>query len=151
MKVLVCGSREWTDMETIRSALATLPPGSVVVNGGQGYFDDKTRRWVGADTISTVAAWSMGIHVVEIPANWWTEGKAAGPKRNARMLAEHPDIEAVWAFRLPGRSPGTDGMMRLALERRIPVVLTVPDDEVGYISRAFSSVTELDLWSSSRV
>lgn len=151
MKVLVCGSREWTDMETIRSALATLPPGSVVVNGGQGYFHKRTGRWVGADRISTVVGMRLGLGTIEVPANWRAEGKAAGMKRNARMLAEHPDIEAVWAFRLPGRSPGTDGMMRLALERRIPVVLTVPDDEVGYISRAFSSTTELDLWSSSRV
>lgn len=151
MKVLVCGSREWTDTEPIRAALATLPPESTVVNGGQGYFDKRVSRWVGADVISTMAAWSMGIHVIEMPANWRAEGRAAGMKRNARMLAAHPDIEAVWAFRLPGRSPGTDGMMRLALDKRIPVVLTVPDDEIGYISQAFSSVIDLDLWSRDRV
>jgi hypothetical protein len=108
MRVLITGSRSWTDRTTIERVIADLPAGTTIIHGGAH----------GADTIAGDCATARGL-AVEVypvtPAEWTRYGKAAGPMRNARMLAEsRPDL--VIAFRAPGVSKGTDGMVRLARE-----------------------------------
>lgn len=104
MKVLVTGSREWTNWAAIYTALATLPPGSTVVHG-------HCPR--GADHIADILARAIGHSVVRIPADWNRYGRAAGPIRNRLMLTLHPDIEHVLAFPVP-QSRGTVDMIRAA-------------------------------------
>lgn len=75
----------------------------------------------GADTDASAAARRLGMHVCLVPARWQSEGRAAGPLRNERMLdVARPD--AVLAFRAPGESRGTDHA--IAAARRLQLANT---------------------------
>lgn len=106
-RVLVCGSRGWTDMATIYNRICSLPDDSIVIHGGAE----------GADRIAGEAAKSRGFHVAVMHAMWIRYGKSAGHKRNAAMLALGPDL--VIAFSLG--TNGTQGTIDGARRRGIPV------------------------------
>ncbi len=118
MRVLVCGSRTWTDRACIRSVLNGLygeaPGPLVLIEGGQH----------GADRIASEWADEWVPYVLthlRFPADWQTYGKKAGPIRNAQMLEEgSPDV--VWAFvnRPLAESRGTANMVRRAVAAGIP-------------------------------
>ena len=110
--ILVCGSREWEDytvvyIELLREVIA------------QGWADVPIRvihgACRGADRLAAIAAHGLGYEVTPFPADW-SRGRRAGPERNARMLDENPDL--VIAF---GHGRGTDGMVRMAERRGVPV------------------------------
>jgi hypothetical protein len=117
-RVLVCGSRHWTDKSRIRRALAQFDPGDVLIHGGAQ----------GADTIAGEAARDLGLTVEVFPADWKTHGNAAGPIRNQRMLDEGKP-HCVVAFPLPG-SIGTWDMIRRANKTDIPVFMPLDGGEV---------------------
>jgi hypothetical protein len=71
------------------------------------------------DTLAAEVAEKLGMQIEAYPADWATFGKAAGPRRNAVMVASGAD--AVLAFPL-GRSPGTRHCMRLAEKAGIRVI-----------------------------
>mgnify|MGYP001570460813 CR=1 FL=1 len=112
MRVLVCGSRDWTDPEPILRELRALPPGEVVVIHGAAQ---------GADTIAGVAARHLQFRVEVYPADWKRYGRAAGPIRNRQMLlVGRPDV--VLAFhRDIDASSGTKDMVRQARRAGVPV------------------------------
>lgn len=96
MRLLVCGSREWTDRNAIARELISLAP-DVVIHGDAR----------GADIVAGTVAYQWAIderrtlRIEPYPADWTRDGKAAGPIRNARMLAEgKPDrglaFGALW-------------------------------------------------------
>ena len=112
MTIIVCGDRNWTNVESIRRVLSYFPADTVVIEGGAR----------GADRIAAGVARSLGMHVREFPANWTGQGRAAGPVRNKRMLAEQP--AQVLAFHSDiEKSKGTKHMVTIALEAGIPVFL----------------------------
>lgn len=107
MKILICGSRGWTDREAIYTRLALVDHAHkvIVVEGGAH----------GADRLAKQAAKSLGLEVREYSADWDTHGLQAGFKRNQEMLdVEHPDL--VWAF-WDGSSRGTKHMIDIAREQ----------------------------------
>lgn len=107
-RVVICGSRDWTDVATIRNRIATLPGNAVVITGGAR----------GADQIAEIEARVLGRHVAVVKALWASYGKSAGHKRNVAMLALEPDyVIAFW----DGRSPGTKGTIAEAARLDIPV------------------------------
>lgn len=109
-RVLITGSRNWTDVTTILKALEELPEGSVICHGAAA----------GADTIAAEVAEELGIPSFAYPAKWREQGRAAGPIRNQYMLDDFkPDL--VLAFPMPG-SVGTVDMMKRAEKAGIPVV-----------------------------
>lgn len=111
MKVLVCGSRAWTDGDAIRERLAQLPRGVEIIAGGAR----------GADRLAATIARSLGFAVTEFPANWRPNGTydpRAGMERNLRMLDQQPEL--VIAFWIDG-STGTGHTVTNATERKIPV------------------------------
>ena len=109
MKVLVCGSRDWTEYNVIRGRLAKLPSGTEIIEGGAD----------GADEMARNAADTLGLDVIEYPANWARHGKRAGILRNIKMLdREQPDL--VIAFQLK-RSRGTQHTIDEARKRGIEV------------------------------
>jgi hypothetical protein len=66
----------------------------------------------------------MGVDYHGMPANWEPDGRldrAAGHKRNRRMLEHYPG-ELVLAFPY-GPSPGTRGCIRAALDLGHPLVV----------------------------
>ncbi|MDE1837210.1 MAG: DUF2493 domain-containing protein [Euryarchaeota archaeon] len=113
LTVLLCGDRDWTDGGLILRILVTLPQVAMVLHGGCR----------GADLLGGWAARRLGIAVEVFPADWAGEGRAAGPLRNARMLAEgRPDL--VLAFHDDiGSSRGTADMIRKALVASVQVRL----------------------------
>lgn len=110
MKVLVCGGRDYRDVDNVIAILDGVHARNTieaVINGGCG----------GADEISTDWAIQNEITCIIEPARWTKEGKAAGPKRNARMIDKwKPD--GVVAF--PG-GRGTANMVSLARAAGIKV------------------------------
>ena len=109
MRVLVCGSRHWTDGALILDELSALPDVEVVIEG----------EAPGADTLAAAAARQLDIPVRAFPADWEREGRAAGPLRNARMLAEgHPALVLAFHDDLAS-SRGTADMVARA--RRVGV------------------------------
>ena len=112
MRILVCGSRTWTNHETIESALRPFTdnqPNTTVIHGGAK----------GADTLAGNIAYRIGFLVEEFPADWKRYGKAAGMIRNQQMLVEgKPNI--VLAFQI-GDSRGTQNMIDIARKAGIEV------------------------------
>lgn len=108
--VLVCGDRNWTDRDLIRARLAKFPADAIVMHGGCR----------GADEIAGDEAEKRGLKVRVFPAKWEEEGKAAGPKRNARMLDERPLFVLAFHDNI-AFSRGTADCVRQAQERGIPV------------------------------
>lgn len=112
MRLLVCGDRNWTDKEAIKTRLRYFKP-DVVIHG-------KAR---GVDRLAGEAAEELGIPVIAFPAEWKKYGLAAGPIRNQQMLNEgqpnhvaafHTDIE---------NSKGTKDMVTRARKAGIPTVV----------------------------
>ncbi len=113
MKILVCGSRSWTHSDAIFAQLTDYDPTTTeVIHGGAR----------GADKLAGKVANSLGIKVIEYPANWTRYGKAAGFIRNNEMLAQKPDL--VLAF-WDGKSKGTEHTINAARELDIPTRVVI--------------------------
>lgn len=114
MKVLVTGSRNWTDRGAIEEGFTMFEPTLVAHGDAQG-----------ADWIANAVAMGLGIDVVRFPANWNGRGKKAGPHRNRLMFdMVRPDL--VLAFPLP-ESVGTIDMMNYAEAQGCAVVVKGKD------------------------
>lgn len=121
VRILVTGSRDWTDRETVESALCAAwaelgcPDDAVLVQG--------ECHLGGADQIAAEIWRSRGYPVEGHPAEMGPNGHVLGPKRNAEMVALGADV--CLAFPLPS-SRGTKNCMRLAREAGIPVHVYEP-------------------------
>ena len=81
----------------------------------------------GADTVFHAVATDMGIASVRFFANWGRDGRAAGPRRNAKQLryllwvsAQEPRT-TPYVIALPG-GKGTTNMMTQAITSGIKVI-----------------------------
>ena len=112
MRVLICGSRDFTDIDTIKKVIELLPKNTVIIHGAAP----------GADSIAGKIAEEKGMMVLSFPADWKKYGRSAGPIRNKQMLVEgKPDI--VYAFfRDKKESKGTKNMVQLATRAGIKVI-----------------------------
>lgn len=109
MRVIVTGSRDWTDYDAIYAALVAIKPRpAVLVEGGAR----------GADALAVMAARRLGIKVETHRADWRSFGRAAGPIRNQDMADLGGDL--LLAFLLP-QSVGTVDMIRRCRKSGIPV------------------------------
>lgn len=117
MRILITGSRDWTDRGVIANALrqagqdAGLHPQEVTIVHGACP--------TGADRIADELAHEYGCRRELHPADWATHGKAASPIRNAHMVSLGADICLDFPLRV---SRGTRNCIRLAREAGIPVV-----------------------------
>ncbi|MEV0363964.1 SLOG family protein [Nocardia fusca] len=120
-RILVTGSRSWTDSATIRDALAAYKGMRAVLVHGDSR---------GADRIAASIWQSWGGKVETHRADWDQYGKKAGPLRNQQMVAAGADI--CLAFN-QADSAGTAHTMRLAREAGIQVCeFTAPGIERPY-------------------
>lgn len=108
-RILVAGSRSWTDSRTIRDVLEPYRGrGAVLVHG-----DSR-----GADKIAA-AIWSRWNEQVEPhPADWDRWGKTAGPRRTTEMVAQGANV--CLTFTVDG-SRDTEHALALARNASIPV------------------------------
>lgn len=101
MRVIVTGSRSWTDRETIWNALDAchieareLGQPLLVIHGACP---------TGADHHADHWAIDRGVPVERFPADWDRHGPAAGPIRNAQMVKAGADL--MLAFIGPCTNP----------------------------------------------
>lgn len=138
LTVLVCGDRAWSDGFLILRTLQGIPGIARVIHGGCR----------GSDLLGGWAARRLGIAVEVFTADWAREGRAAGPRRNERMLQEgHPDLVLAFHDDL-NQSLGTRDTLIRATQARIPfrVVSHVRPEGTG--SKALAS---LDAYAGRRV
>jgi len=110
LKVLVCGSRDWEDYDTVLERLKSLPTGIAIIEGAAK----------GADTMAKTAAQELGLSVIEVPADWKRYGRAAGPIRNKEMLDLEPALVIAFHKDITA-SKGTANCVEEARKRDIPV------------------------------
>lgn len=112
MRILVCGSRDWTDSNTIYQKLSRYPDNTIVIHGACR----------GADRLAGTAAKCLGMPIMEFPADWQKYGKSAGPIRNQQMLDEgKPDLVIACHDDLEN-SKGTKDMVARALKAKLPII-----------------------------
>lgn len=112
MRILVTGSRTWTDEQIVRETLFKaykLGYDSVptIVHGACR----------GADSIAGEVAKDLGWNVEEFPAQWDLFGKMAGPRRNQEMIDTNPDLVIVFHGDL-FHSKGTLDMVKRAIQAK---------------------------------
>lgn len=115
-RIIISGSRDWTDPEPIRQLLIRSTqhiPALLVTHGAAR----------GADNIADELARGMGIPTDPHPADWRGRGKAAGPLRN-REMAELGAVACYCfkdGFNRKLDKGGTENMAKLAKEAGIVV------------------------------
>ena len=113
MIVTFSGSRTFTDEVALLVALRAVAKYGATVHVGDAR---------GLDRMTRDACARLGIPCVVFEADWDHEGRAAGYRRNARMIAERPD--RLVAFYGPqGESRGTRHTVDLAVRAGVPVVI----------------------------
>jgi hypothetical protein len=116
MRVLVCGGRNFDDVNAVHGALDAIhaeTPITFIIEGGAR----------GADSLAQFWALSNEIPGKSYPADWETHGRAAGPIRNLEMLTDgKPDL--VVAF------PGGRGTQNMVTQARLAGVrVLLPGEE----------------------
>ncbi len=112
MKVLITGSRHWSDKEAIERAMARANPDTIIEGGAPG-----------ADAIAKEYARRKSIKVVEVKAEWDRYGNRAGPIRNSAMIAMKPDLVLAFSKDL-SKDKGTVDTIKKALVENIKVCYT---------------------------
>lgn len=135
LRILVTGSRDWTDRATIRRALVKALDQNwtggraVLVHGGaRGADTIAEEEWRILRDLGPIRTdgpaeppgwWLAGLDIEAHPARWGDYGKRAGMVRNAEMV--RAGVTVCLAFPL-GESRGTRGCMALAEKAGIPVI-----------------------------
>ena len=112
MRIIVCGSRNWTSKKYIMSVLQSLPPNTVVIEG----------ECRGADLLARETAEELGFTVESYPADCNRWGKKAGPMRNCEMLNSGVDMVIAFHHDL-SKSKGTKHMVGIAEQADIMVLV----------------------------
>ncbi len=116
IRILACGSRDWTDSRTIRMALEIC-----IAEYGDIHLIHGACR--GADLLSQRAALDLEQIVTAFPARWERHGKAAGPIRNVDMLKiGKPSLVLAFHANI-AESKGTGHMIGIAKEAGVPVIV----------------------------
>ena len=109
MKVLITGSRHWSDREAVEMAIARANPDTIIEGGATG-----------ADAIAKEYTQRKSIKVIEVRAEWDRYGKQAGPIRNSAMIAMKPDLVLAFSKDL-SKDKGTADTVKKALAENIKV------------------------------
>lgn len=128
-RVVVCGSRSWTNPRPIEIVLSRL------------LEEEPKEKWLiivggatGVDLLTEKVAGQLGMHTARVAALWDAYGRSAGPRRNAVMLSLEP--ERVFAFhfsrtRLSEDGSGTGRCIQQAKRAGVPVSLKLVPQEVA--------------------
>lgn len=109
MRVLICGSRTFTEQKIVFDYIEqNLSSRDIVMHGACA---------TGADRLADRACKIFAIPVERYPANWVLHGKGAGPLRNQFMIDQKPNlVVAFW----DGESTGTLDTLNRTVRRCIP-------------------------------
>lgn len=112
LRVIFCGSRDWSQDRPIIEALERLPKDTTVIHGAAR----------GADRLSgLLASLLFKFSIEEYPANWELHGKSAGAIRNQEMLDGGTPDEVYAFYSGPLKSRGTMDMVEKARSSGLPV------------------------------
>lgn len=120
MRLILTGSRDWSCPWVVKDWMLQLretvgPPFDrvVIVHGAAR----------GLDRMAHALTPTMGFSREPHPADWERFGRAAGPIRNAQMLALGADAVVGFkdGFLVDLRSGGTENMIDLAMRAGVPV------------------------------
>lgn len=118
MKVLVVGSREFSDYSKLENSLDSLyEPGKIelIISGGAK----------GADSLAEVYA---DVHRIEksiLLPDWDLHGKKAGILRNVKMVDMTDEVVAFW----DGESRGTKSTIDYARKKDKPVTVVLYEND----------------------
>lgn len=114
MRILVCGGRNYRNSQFLGQVLSDLTAENISQGDPVTIIHGAAR---GADEMAGAWAMSNRLNMEVYAANWNEDGRAAGPIRNARMLAEgKPDLVVAFSG---GR--GTADMIAKARRAGVPV------------------------------
>ena len=112
LRLLVCGDRNWTDVESIAQQIRVMHPDVIIEGEARG-----------ADSIARGYAKGAGIPVLSFPAQWGKYGKSAGPIRNQQMLdAGNPNRVIAFHHNI-AKSKGTKDMVERARKAGIETMV----------------------------
>ena len=113
-KVIVAGCRDFADYELLKEKcdfyLQNQKPEDIVIVSDHAS---------GADALGERYAQERGYETEVYPADWKTNGRAAGPIRNAQMASVAHALIAFW----DGKSRGTKNMIDTATKRGLQVAV----------------------------
>lgn len=121
MNIIIAGSRDVVNkkyLEDITNAVVELGDLKPTIISG-------TCR--GGDQLGELWAKNQGVECIRMPAKWTVNGvfiKAAGYKRNVEMINVADAVIALW----DGLSLGTSHTLKLAHNKRIPVIIIYTGD-----------------------
>lgn len=122
MRALVCGSRDYDDVEKLQNTLDAVHENYHIDTVVEGEAP-------GADTLAREWAEAHGVTIEAYAANWKEFGRAAGPIRNKQMLVEgQPDIVYAFTNKPLSESRGTRNMVTQARKAGIRTVVIGEDD-----------------------
>lgn len=111
MRILICGSRDFNEVDEILYVFENLSKDDIIIHGGAR----------GADSIAGWIAKQRGMEVKEFPAQWKKHGRAAGPIRNQQMINEGKPDKAYAFYKDKSKSRGTADMVRRCKKAGIPI------------------------------
>lgn len=124
MRIIVCGSRDWSSYNDIYTFLRGY---RVYVNdttaGGPATVVHGDAR--GADRLAGDAARRLGMRVEPHRADWSGRGLMAGHERNRLMLALGADLVVAFKhdFNPKMDRGGTENMIRIAMEAGVRTIV----------------------------
>lgn len=140
MRVLICGSRDWTKPGPVVALLDGLYAEHadgwntlhrspfVVIHGGARGADALAKWWVECSPHhpGAMPEYDMPPVVQEAwPAKWKAHGKGAGPIRNEEMLRRgEPNVVFAFVCKPLAESRGTADMLQRAKKAGLPVYVT---------------------------
>lgn len=115
IRLIFCGSRDWTDREMIRAAVRRY-----IEQFGPFELIHGDQR--GADKIAGSVGDELGLLVHPEPADW-SRGKRGGPERNRRMLDLGPVLVAAFKDDLDFSLSrgGTENMVKISAKASVAV------------------------------
>jgi hypothetical protein len=112
LRVLVCGSRNFIDVEPFDEVMDEyIGKITTIIHGSARGADMQAHLW----------GLRNNVPIEEYPADWKLHGKRAGPIRNSQMLLEGaPDlVVAFW----DGESKGTKNMIEIAEKAGVKTIV----------------------------
>ena len=122
-RLLITGSRNWTNREVIYNSLASVNTSFNIKLQFKNILIQGECPYGGADAIAKEIWESWGLEVETYPAEV-VDGKILGPQRNAKMVKSGADL--CLGFPLEN-SRGTYNCMTLAYNAGIPTILVRED------------------------
>jgi len=134
MKILVCGDRKWSNIESIRKAIEEVR----MQYSNEQSFTIIHGCATGADTLAGEVGKELGLEIMEFPAKWreWEDKpeyqvgevngrkywKLAGVVRNTEMLKAQPEVVLAF-YNDISKSKGTLDMIKQANRAGVEVRL----------------------------